>query len=259
MLKAELKRLFEIVKDLDKKVIIVFISVGILQTISWYYTSRRFFRINFFDDLQFDPNVYLIEYIYWFICDFFTFFILPVLIIKTLFKEKIKDYGISFGNYKIGLKIVVIFLLIMIPLVWFASSQNDFIQTYPQLKQARESWLTFVIFESGLVIYMFAWEFIWRGFMLFGLEKKFGYYSVLIQMIPFLILHNGKPPLETFGAIIGGIALGILALRTRSIFYCVIVHAGVMVSIDFISVMRFRAQDYGIGIISFINIIKQIF
>lgn len=106
---------------------------------------------------------------------------------------------------------------------------------------------------------MFAWEFIWRGFMLFGLEKKFGYYSVLIQMIPFVILHNGKPFLETFGAIFGGIALGILALRTRSFYYCVIIHIGVMYSIDVISSLRFRADDYGIGITSLINIIKQFF
>ena len=106
---------------------------------------------------------------------------------------------------------------------------------------------------------MFAWEFIWRGFMLFGLEKKFGGYAVLMQMIPFVILHNGKPFLETFGAILGGIALGILALRTRSIYYCVLTHIGVMFSIDIISSLRFRADDYGIGFTSIINLIKQIF
>lgn len=106
---------------------------------------------------------------------------------------------------------------------------------------------------------MFAWEFMWRGYMLFGLEEKFGYYSVLIQMIPFVILHNGKPFLETFGAIFGGIALGILALRTRSFYYCVVIHIGVMFSIDFVSTLRFRANEYGIGIESFINLIKQIF
>ena len=94
--------------------------------------------------------------------------------------------------------------------------------------------------------------------MLFGLEKKFGYYSVLIQMIPFLILHNGKPSAETFGAIIAGIALGILALRTRSIFYCVLAHASVMFSIDFISTLRYRSGDYGIGLNSLINILKEI-
>ena len=106
---------------------------------------------------------------------------------------------------------------------------------------------------------MFAWEFVWRGFLLFGLEEKFGYYAVLIQMIPFVILHNGKPYMETFGAIIGGIALGILAFRTRSFLYCVIVHIGVMFTIDLFSVLRYRAADFGIGINSFINIIREIF
>jgi uncharacterized protein len=83
-------------------------------------------------------------------------------------------------------------------------------QKYPHLPAARDSWNIFFIYESGMLLYMFAWEFIWRGFMLFGLKEKFGYYAVLIQMIPFVILHNGKPELETFGAIAGGIALGFL-------------------------------------------------
>jgi membrane protease YdiL (CAAX protease family) len=103
---------------------------------------------------------------------------------------------------------------------------------------------------------MVAWEFIWRGFLLFGLEPKFGYYAVLFQMIPFVILHNGKPAIETFGAIIAGLALGILALRTRSILYCIITHAGVMFFIDLVSILRFRANEYGTGFYSLIKIFK---
>ncbi len=95
--------------------------------------------------------------------------------------------------------------------------------------------------------------------MLFGLKEKFGYYAVFIQMIPFLILHNGKPPAETFGAIAAGLALGILAWRTGSVYYCIFTHAGVMFGIDLITTLRFRAGDYGIGINSFLNIFKQFF
>lgn len=95
--------------------------------------------------------------------------------------------------------------------------------------------------------------------MLFGLEKKFGFYAVFIQMIPFVILHNGKPFIETLSAIPGAIALGWLALRTRSFYYCVVVHIGVMYSIDLISVIRFRTNEYGIGIQSLLNIIGNIF
>ncbi len=258
-LKTEIQYLFKKLKELDRKVIIILISIAILQTISWYYTSRRFFRYNLFDNLQNNQHVYLIEYLYWFIGDFFSFFILPVLIIKFLLKEKIRNYGITLGDYRAGIKISLIFLGIMLPTIWFASALPQFSSAYPELKTTIDSWNVFFIFEIGLFIYLVAWEFVWRGFMLFGLKEKFGYYAIFIQMIPFLILHDGKPVLEAFGAIIAGLALGVLAYRTRSIFYCVITHACVMFSIDFISILRYRADNYGVGFYSLIHVVKQIF
>ena len=258
-LKTELKALLEIIKRLDRKVVVIFLSVAILQTFSFYFTSRRFFRANLFDQFQNYSDLYLLEYLYWFIGDFFTFFILGVVIIKLGLKEQLRDFGLRFGDLKTGLSFSFLFLFVMIILVWFVSATPAFAEKYPHLSSAKSDWNTLLIYEAGMLLYMFAWEFMWRGFMLFGLEKKFGYYSVLMQMIPFLILHNGKPFLETFGAIFGGIALGVLALRTRSIYYCIIVHIGVMYSIDFISTLRFRADDYGIGFISVINLLKQIF
>lgn len=258
-LKNELSKLIEIIKELDRKVIIVLLSIAILQTISFYFTSRRFFRENLFEHFQGISHQHLIEYLYWFIGDFFTLFIFSALIIKFVFKEKLSDYGLKFGDIKTGLWFSLIFLLVMILLIWFVSATPAFAEKYPLLNSAKDSWGIFLIFEAGMLVYMIAWEFVWRGFMLFGLEKKFGYYSVLIQMIPFVILHNGKPFLETFGAIFGGIALGILALRTRSVYYCIIIHIGVMYSIDVISTLRYRANDYGIGLTSILNLIKQIF
>lgn len=257
-LKNELSELIEIIKKLDKKVIIIFLSVSLLQTISFYFTSRRFFRENLFEQFESFTNLHLIEYLYWFIGDFFTLFILSALIIKFILKENLSDYGLKLGDLKAGLWFSFIFIAVMVILTWFVSATPAFAEKYPLLNIAKKSWSIFMIFEAGMLVYMFAWEFIWRGFMLFGLEKKFGYYSVLIQMIPFVILHNGKPFLETFGAIFGGIALGILALRTRSVFYCIITHIGVMYSIDLISVLRYRAGDYGIGLTSIINLINKI-
>jgi len=258
-IKRELIDLKNIIFSLDRKVVIIFLSIAVLQTISWYITSRSFFRYNIFPSYDSNPNIYLIEYLYWFIGDFITFLILPVLIIRFVIKEKVSGYGMKVGDWQTGLKLSVIFLLIMLPLVWFFSSSPDFVSNYPQLLSVRTAWNLFFIYEAGMLIYMFAWEFIWRGFTLFGLEEKFGYYAVLIQMIPFVILHNGKPMAETFGAILGGIALGVLAFRTRSFLYGVIVHIGIMFSIDLICTLRFRADDYGVGINSIINIISKIF
>lgn len=253
----ELKKLKEIVSSLDKKIIIIFISVAILQTISWYYTSRKFFRNYFFDLFNAGDLIYLIEYLYLYLGDFIIFFVIPLLIIKLIFKEKFSDYGLTLGDKQFGIKAVIISSVIMIPIIWFVSASSSFASIYPHLSIAKESWQIFLIYELSMLLYMLSWEFIWRGYMLFGLREKFGYYSVLIQMIPFVILHNGKPDIETFSSIAGGIILGILALRTFSIWYCVIIHFIIMLSIDTISALRFRAQDFGVGFSSLINILKN--
>jgi membrane protease YdiL (CAAX protease family) len=244
---------------MDRKVIVIFLSVAVLQTISWYITSRNFFRINFFPSFQNNPDVYLYEYLYWFVGDFITLFILSVLIIKFILKESLNDYGLQLGDYRVGFLFSTIFILVMIPTVWFFSATPDFAEKYPLLLSTRINWSQFFIYETGMIIYMVGWEFFWRGFMLFGLKERFSFYAVLIQMIPFVILHNGKPMAETFGAIAGGIALGVLAFRTRSIYYCVVTHIGVMFSIDLISTLRYRANDYGTSITSILNILKTIF
>ncbi|MCF8242441.1 MAG: CPBP family intramembrane metalloprotease [Melioribacteraceae bacterium] len=259
-MKDEIKKLVAAVKTLDRKVTIVFISVALLQTISWYYTSRSFFRKNFYYTIFKDnPDVGLYEYLYWFIGDFITFFAIPLLLILFLLKERPNKYGLQLGDSKLGFKLSGYFILFMLPLLWIVSSFPEFVQKYPHLATAKTSISILLIFELGMLIYMTGWEFIWRGYMLFGLKDKFGYYAIFIQMIPFVILHNGKPDIETFSAILGALALGVLAYRTGSFIYGVIVHFGIMFGIDIISVLRYRANDYGIGIDSFINIFVKLF
>jgi len=258
-IKTDIKDLFAATRTLDKKPLIIFLSVAVLQTVSWYYASRGFFRTNIFPENSLYEHIYLVEYLYWFFADFITLGILPLLIILFLLKEKPRNYGIQFGDYKRGFLYSGIFLAVMAVILWFVSSQSEFALVYPHYLYARNNWNIFLIYEIGMLIYMAGWEFIWRGFTLFGLIEKFGYYAILIQMIPFVILHNGKPPLETFSSILGGLALGILAYKTRSVLYCIIIHFGIMFTIDFISVLRYRTSDYGVSFNSLINLINNLF
>jgi len=82
-------------------------------------------------------------------------------------------------------------------------------------------------------LYMFAWEFLFRGYMLFGLEKSIGKSAIFVQTIPFVLLHLGKPILETLACIPGGFILGYVAYRTRSFLPCFIIHLGIYVMMVF--------------------------
>jgi len=256
VIKDEILIIKKELKKLDHQTIIIFISILILQTFSFYYSRKKFFRENLAS--LFPTNDYLpfYEYIYCLILDFIIFFAIPLLIIKFLFKKKVTSYGINLNNKSTGLKIAFISIVIMFPVIWFVSSMPSFQSTYPNCNMVRDSWTLFIIYETCLIFYMFAWEFIWRGFTLFGLEKIFGFYAIFIQMIPFTILHNGKPILETFSSILAGFFLGLLAIRTRSILYGLLIHISVMFMIDFISIIRYKTRVFEIGFYSIIDMLK---
>ena len=68
------------------------------------------------------------------------------------------------------------------------------------------------------------------GFLVFALFKRFGYYAVPIMTIPYCMIHFDKPAAEVFGAIVAGMALGYLALRSKSWLPGAVLHWAVGIS-----------------------------
>jgi len=227
------------VRKQDSKTIVLLVSVAMIQVLSYYVTSRRFFRTSL-APLVSGGLTGLYEYIYWLVSDFTSQFFLPLLVIVLYFKEPLDNYGITIGNYRLGIRVWLTFWAAMLPILWIVSSFDGFRQVYPHAQIVRTDWMLFVLYEICVLLYMSGWEFIWRGYLLFGLKDRFGDTAVFIQMIPFVLLHFGKPVIETLGAIIGGLMLGFLALRTGSFWYGVLIHTSVMFSIDLLSTLRFR-------------------
>lgn len=236
----ELKLLKEKTRALDFKVVYIFISVAVITFLSMEFASPNFYYDHIGKD-RFDSRIY------WFLMDGFLMFALPALSIKLIFKEPLSKYGWQWGDYKFGLFTVGLFLLVMLPVLWIASASETFAKTYPQGgSKVSINFTYYFIYEMAILIYMLGWEFFWRGFMLFGLKEKFGYYSIFIQMIPFFILHKGKPELEVFASIFAGLVLGVQALRANSFIYCWLIHWLVMVFIDGISILREKNEFYNI-------------
>jgi len=234
--KYEIEQFVVEFRKLDKKVLIVFLSSIILLTFSWYFSTPEFFKENFSFQKRFNfPYPDLTSFTYWFLLDSILFLIIPLLIIKFIFHEDIKNFGVNWQNINTGLIFTLLGIIFFIPVIYFLSKSDNFIQFFPLMKNAKEDFLVFIIYEFCFIIFIFSWEFFFRGFMLFGLEKNFGIYAIFIQMIPFVILHNGKPFIETLTSIFGAIILGYFALRTRSIYYGFFIHVFILVSLDIIA------------------------
>lgn len=166
-----------------------------------------------------------------------TFFI-PAFVSLLVMRIPLKDMGFSLGEPKKWLKDIVLMYLIMLPLLIFAARQPDFKQAYPYFHLAAQGRQYFLLAQLMQFAFMFCWEFICRGYLLFGFYRKVGYAAIAIQTIPFVLLHINKPELEALGAVIAGVALGILALRARSFYPAVILHFAVAATLDLLSVLR---------------------
>jgi membrane protease YdiL (CAAX protease family) len=85
-------------------------------------------------------------------------------------------------------------------------------------------------------LYLFCWEFFFRGFLLFGLSRSLGpWVAVFAQMIAFGVMHHGKP--EFLGSFVSGAALGILALRSKSFMPCFVLHWTISILFDVLAIM----------------------
>ncbi|MDD5309283.1 MAG: type II CAAX endopeptidase family protein [Deltaproteobacteria bacterium] len=163
---------------------------------------------------------------------FVLFFAVPIMVVRFADKRALAEVGLGPGDVRTGLKWTAILVAAMAPVVGAASFVPSFADHYPLAKSAGSSVTAFVAYEGVMLAYFVAWEFFFRGYMLFTLHRHIGNAAILVQTIPFALLHGSKPEPEALGAILVGVLLGWLALRTRSFAYCAAIHFLVALGMD---------------------------
>jgi membrane protease YdiL (CAAX protease family) len=143
------------------------------------------------------------------------FFLVPMFFILAIFRENPREYGFTLGDWKAGLAITLAAILLIAPVLWLVARQGA-MQSYYETQVRGLPWNTLVD--------LFGWEFLFRGWILFGYLRKFGPESLWLQAVPFAIMHVSKPELETLSTIFGGFVFGWVAYRTRSFLYPFLIH-----------------------------------
>jgi membrane protease YdiL (CAAX protease family) len=167
---------------------------------------------------------------------------LSAVVVLLIMPLAICSIGTDMGPRALGFRVrgagrqfrLVLFLwLAFIPVVWLVSRTEAFSQAYPRLPGAGTDPDLFFAYEAFYLVKWTSWEFFFRGFMLFGFLREFGTRAVLISTIPFTLVHLGKPEPEVFSAFLGGLILCSIALRAKSIWPGVFLHAMVATTMDF--------------------------
>jgi hypothetical protein len=154
-----------------------------------------------------------------------------LLFIWKFFQPKEKFYGISTEN--IEWKPYLLMLLMMVPLITVASTQADFLASYPKMKmilplpETSNSFLYKLLFEVSYGSDFFTIELFFRGFLILGFMKWVGKDAIIPMACFYCCIHFGKPLGECISSYFGGILLGIIVFNTRSIWGGLLVHLGI--------------------------------
>lgn len=85
----------------------------------------------------------------------------------------------------------------------------------------------FWTWELSRLMYMVGWEFLFRGYLQFALEKRIGYLALAVQTVPFVMWHivGAKPISEIYFTVASGVLSGLFVMVCRSVWPVILLHA----------------------------------
>ena len=166
-------------------------------------------------------------------------FLLPLLTLK-FFKHSLKDLGFSWGNFRLGAILVLVISPIALLLMYIGSANLALQNTYPWAgPRVGSSFIALLTWAACYALYYLSFEFFYRGFILKGFAAEIGLTQAMWLQVTFsVMIHLGKPPAETIAAIPAGFGFGLLALKTSSLLYPILLHLIIGISTDIFSLLR---------------------
>lgn len=212
----------------------VLVAAAIALILPRYFGQERFFReLEWLAELMRPlPHPDLHPNLYWAGFKLVNYGIVPWLCIKLVLRSNVRDHGVRWVREPRVWALYAAMVLLVLPLAYVASTTPAFLRTYPKYAGAGESLTQLLLWEVAYGFQFLMLEFFFRGFMLFALARYVGSLAIFVMIVPYAMIHFGKPFAECLGSVLAGIALGTVALRTGSIWGGVAVHCAVAWSMD---------------------------
>jgi membrane protease YdiL (CAAX protease family) len=153
---------------------------------------------------------------------FVLYLVVPLGIVVFGFRDRPSRYGLTLGDWRWGAGLLIGGLVVMLPIILGLSALPQFQGFYGT--EGRP--LHVIVIEH--VLELFSAEFLLRGFLMFALWRRIGPLALVVQLIPFVLTHVGKPEIELWSTFIGGSVFAWLNWRTGSIVWSAIGHAYVL-------------------------------
>jgi membrane protease YdiL (CAAX protease family) len=120
---------------------------------------------------------------------------------------------------------------------YFNAPRESNLAMYPQIR--KRQWSASIVFGSGItwVVYLFAYEFLFRGILLFSsLASLDQVTSITLNVCIYALFHIPKGMKETLASIPFGIILCLLTIRSGSFYLAFLLHSLLALSNEWFSI-----------------------
>jgi membrane protease YdiL (CAAX protease family) len=150
---------------------------------------------------------------------------LVALAVLLALREDPRRYGLGRGDARRAVALGALAMAITVPAIVLIASVPGIREWYaPSMTTLPDVLLTNVL---DLV----PTEFLLRGFVLFALLRAIGPFAVVVALVPFVMIHIGKPDLEALSTLGGGLVFGWLNWRTGSIWASATYHVAIQTTV----------------------------
>jgi membrane protease YdiL (CAAX protease family) len=145
--------------------------------------------------------------------------VVPALVAAAVLPRGLAHYGLGKASAVASVVFVAGAALVVLPVIWVASRRPDFRTHYPEIRAG--AWDRRLRLENAATwgVYLLAYEFFFRGFLLFALRDAFGAWpAVGVTTLAYVYAHLPKNAAETAGTIPMGVVFAAAALATGAIW-----------------------------------------
>lgn len=146
--------------DLGGEPGIITIGASVFLIVSHYQGSAGYLRNVVGTSLDAHPWNPVFGFFWWFGTSFVFYLVMPLILAYATRGSFNERYGLQLGDWRAGLKITALFLLVMLPATWVASRMASFKGIYPLAGNAAYtlslgggkteiSWTVFLTYELG--------------------------------------------------------------------------------------------------------------
>jgi uncharacterized protein len=189
------------------------------------------------DALNTSPDRRFHQRIVWAVSRLTGYLVPTLLVARFVLRVPITGLGLRVRGTARHLSVYAFFFAVMAPILYAASLSPAFQAKYPYYKLGRgeDLWPWFWAWEALYAAQFVALEFFYRGFFIHGVRRALGYASIFAMMVPYAMIHFGKPLPEALGSVIAGFILGTVSLKSGSIWGGCAIHIAVATSMDLLS------------------------